>query len=105
MSRHPYDDQFPQSDWTQYGRQPQPQPSQQYPQPQPQPQQPPQRVYVTVRPRQPNILLRTLYFVLIGWWAGALWALAAILCCITIIGLPVGLAMLNRLGFILTLRE
>ncbi len=96
----------PPPDWTQYGRQPY-QPPQPAPPPQPPhpPRSHPQRLYVSVRPRQPNFLLRVLYFFLIGWWAAALWAGVALACCATIIGLPVGLAMLNRLGFILTLHE
>ena len=51
----------------------------------------------------PNILLRAVWFVLIGWWltgilTAAAWALNA-----TIIGLPLGLWIINRLPFAATL--
>lgn len=47
-------------------------------------------------------LLRVLYFVLIGWWFSLLWSLLAWLLCITIIGLPFGIWMLNRLPEVTT---
>lgn len=52
----------------------------------------------------PNLLLRVLYFVLIGWWLGAIisgvaWFLNAL-----IIGLPLGLWLINRLPTFITLR-
>ena len=51
----------------------------------------------------PNLLLRVLWFVLIGWWltgilTAAAWALNA-----TIIGLPLGLWIINCLPFAATL--
>ncbi len=56
---------------------------------------------VAVRP--PNLILRVLWLVLIGWWltgilSAAAWALNA-----TIIGLPLGLWIINRLPFVATL--
>jgi uncharacterized membrane protein YccF (DUF307 family) len=57
---------------------------------------------VAVRP--PNLLLRVVWFILVGWWltgilSAAAWALNA-----TIIGLPLGLWIINRLPFVATLR-
>jgi uncharacterized membrane protein YccF (DUF307 family) len=57
---------------------------------------------VAVRP--PNLLLRIVWFILVGWWltgilSAAAWALNA-----TIIGLPLGLWIINRLPFVATLR-
>jgi uncharacterized membrane protein YccF (DUF307 family) len=57
---------------------------------------------VAVRP--PNLLLRIIWFILVGWWltgilSAAAWALNA-----TIIGLPLGLWIINRLPFVATLR-
>jgi uncharacterized membrane protein YccF (DUF307 family) len=57
---------------------------------------------VTVQP--PNLILRVIWFVLVGWWltgilSAAAWALNA-----TIIGLPLGLWIINRLPFVATLR-
>jgi uncharacterized membrane protein YccF (DUF307 family) len=62
----------------------------------------PGRETVAVRP--PNILLRVVWFVLIGWWltgilSAVAWGLNA-----TIIGLPIGLWIINRLPFLATLR-
>ncbi len=53
---------------------------------------------------QANFLLRALYFVLFGWWLSLLWAILAYLFCLTVIGLPLGVLMLNRLPFVTTLR-
>jgi len=48
-------------------------------------------------------LLRLIYFILIGWWFSLIWALLGWLCCVTIIGLPIGVLMLNRLPEVTTL--
>ena len=57
---------------------------------------------IAVRP--PNLLLRIIWFVVVGWWltgvlSAVAWALNA-----TIIGLPLGLWIINRLPFAATLR-
>lgn len=54
---------------------------------------------------QVSWLIRGLYFLLIGWWLSLLWAGIAWLLCITIIGLPVGVLMLNGLPGITTLQR
>lgn len=51
-----------------------------------------------------NILIRVLYFVCIGWWLGGIVSVLAWLLNLTIIGLPLGLMMINRLPSIITLR-
>ncbi len=48
-------------------------------------------------------LLRLFYFVLIGWWFSLIWSLAGWVLCVTIIGLPLGVLMLNRLPEVTTL--
>ena len=58
-----------------------------------------------VSAKQPPWLVRTLYFVLIGWWFSLLWAAAAWLLCITIIGLPLGVLMLQGLPAVTTLQR
>ena len=53
-------------------------------------------------PQNPFIL-RAIYFVLIGWWFSLIWSLLGWLLCVTIIGLPLGVLMLNRLPEVTTL--
>jgi len=48
-------------------------------------------------------VLRFFYFVLIGWWFSLIWSLLGWLLCVTIIGLPLGVLMLNRLPNVTTL--
>jgi uncharacterized membrane protein YccF (DUF307 family) len=54
--------------------------------------------------KPPNLLLRVVWFIVIGWWltgilSAVAWALNA-----TIIGLPLGLWIINRLPLVATLR-
>ena len=51
----------------------------------------------------PGCLLRALWFIFIGWWLALAWIAVAWIFNITIIGLPVGLAMLNRVPQVMTL--
>lgn len=48
-------------------------------------------------------LIRAAYFVLFGWWFSLIWATLAWLLCATIIGLPLGVMMLNGLPTVTTL--
>lgn len=50
------------------------------------------------------MLLRAIYFLLVGWWAAFLWGVVAYLCCLSIVLLPLGVVMLNRLPQVLTLK-
>jgi uncharacterized membrane protein YccF (DUF307 family) len=59
---------------------------------------------IITRNEGPGLLVRAIYFILIGWWLSAIWAAVAWLLCITIIGLPLGLYMLNRLPQAVTLK-
>lgn len=51
-------------------------------------------------PNQHSLLVRAIYFVLVGWWASLLWANAAALLAITVIGLPIAIWMANRLPYV-----
>lgn len=52
----------------------------------------------------PGLLLRAIYFFFIGLWLGAIWTTIAWLLVVSIIGLPLGLLMLNRLPQVMTLK-
>ena len=54
---------------------------------------------------QRSLLLRAAYFVLVGWWAALIWMTIAYFLCLTILLLPVGLMMLNRLPEVFTLHR
>jgi uncharacterized membrane protein YccF (DUF307 family) len=77
--------------------------------PPPQPHAPamnPTTMNVIVQPQSsgPGFLVRAVWFLLIGWWLSAVATVLAYLLCITIIGLPFGFALFNRLPAVLTLR-
>jgi uncharacterized membrane protein YccF (DUF307 family) len=63
-----------------------------------------QSQYVVVRNSGPGLLIRALYFILFGLWFSGIWAVVAWLLCVTIVGLPFGLWMLNRLPQVATLK-
>lgn len=50
-------------------------------------------------------IVRAIYFLVIGWWASLFWATAGWLLCLTIIGIPFGILMLNGLPAVTTLRR
>lgn len=52
---------------------------------------------------QYSLLLRTAYFLLVGWWASAVWTAIAWLVSITIVGLPIAVWMYDRLPFVVSL--
>jgi len=54
---------------------------------------------------QRPLLLRAIWFVLVGWWAALVWMIVAYLISLTIIGIPVGIMMLNRLPEVFTLHR
>lgn len=55
--------------------------------------------------KQPPLLIRAIYFVVIGWWFSLLWSASAWILCATILGLPLGVIMLNTLPFVTTLHR
>ena len=52
----------------------------------------------------PNIIIRALWFIFIGWWLGQIMLILAWILNILIITLPLGLYIINRLPQIFTLR-
>src|SRR6266571_3333064 len=65
---------------------------------------PQQVVNVNIQQHQHGFFVRALYFIFIGWWAGLIWLNVGYFFVLTIIGLPFGLVMLNRLPYVLTLK-
>ena len=61
-------------------------------------------VVVNIQNQGPNFFVRALYFIFIGWWAGLFWLNVGYFLCLTVILLPFGLMMLNRLPSVMTLR-
>lgn len=51
-----------------------------------------------------SVLGRSLYFVLVGWWLALLWGALAYLACVSVVLLPLGTVMFNRLPQVLTLK-
>jgi uncharacterized membrane protein YccF (DUF307 family) len=54
---------------------------------------------------QRSFLLRAAYFILVGWWFGALWSTLAWVLCVSVLGIPLGVMMYNRLPAVMTLRR
>jgi uncharacterized membrane protein YccF (DUF307 family) len=53
--------------------------------------------------QQRPMLLRAIWFILIGFWFGAIWMALAYVLCVLIVTMPFGLAMFNRVGAVMTL--
>lgn len=53
----------------------------------------------------PGCLVQFLWFIFLGWWLGQIWIALAWLINLTIIGLPLGVWMLNRVPQVMLLRE
>ncbi|THE66601.1 YccF domain-containing protein [Salinadaptatus halalkaliphilus] len=52
---------------------------------------------------QYSLVVRALYFVLVGWWLSFLWANLAAFLAVTIVGLPVAVWLANRLPYVTSL--
>jgi uncharacterized membrane protein YccF (DUF307 family) len=60
---------------------------------------------VTQGPEQLSFVVRAAYFLLVGWWFSAIWITGAYVLCVTVIGIPVAIAMLNVLPAVVTLQR
>lgn len=54
-------------------------------------------------PDQRPLVLRAVYFLLVGWWASAVWMALAWLASITIVGLPIAVWMYGKLPYVVSL--
>ena len=52
----------------------------------------------------PGCLIQIIWFVFIGWWLGQAAIALAYLCMVTIIGIPIGILIMNNLPLIIALR-
>ena len=62
-----------------------------------------QTIEVETKRDNPNLILRILWFVLIGWWLSALWLAIAWALNVSIIGMVVGFWMFDRTPAIVSL--
>ena len=53
----------------------------------------------------PSLLVRAIWFVLVGWWASAVWLGVAWFFVATIILTPIGIKMINRVPWIVSLKD
>jgi uncharacterized membrane protein YccF (DUF307 family) len=52
---------------------------------------------------QHSLLVRAVYFLLVGWWLSFIWANVAAFLAVTVVGLPVAFWMFNRLPYVTSL--
>jgi uncharacterized membrane protein YccF (DUF307 family) len=58
-----------------------------------------------LKAEQSSIGVRIIYFILVGWWLSGLWMVASYVLMLTIIGIPFGLMMANRLPLVFSLHR
>lgn len=61
--------------------------------------------YGRVDVRQRNILLRAVWFVVVGWWLAAITLFVGYVLCLTLIGMPAGFLLFDATPGLLTLRR
>lgn len=66
-----------------------------------------QNVNVTVEQEDtsPSLIVRGVYFLLFGWWASGVWLSIAWVLNLTIIGMPLGIKMINFVPKIVSLKD
>ncbi len=55
--------------------------------------------------RQTGCLVQLLWFLFVGWWASLAAAVFAYLCMVTVLGIPLGIIIINKMPKIIALRE
>ena len=63
------------------------------------------RSTTTLPKQRTSLLVRALWFVLVGWWLTGLWLAASWLLLVTIVGAPLGIVMINQVPFVLSLKR
>ena len=53
----------------------------------------------------PSLLVRIVWFLFVGWWLTGLWLSVAWLLNVTIIGIPLGIKMINWVPYVLSLKR
>jgi uncharacterized membrane protein YccF (DUF307 family) len=59
---------------------------------------------LVIQVKQRGLFVRALYYIFVGWWLSGLLMFAAGVCIASVVLLPVGLALVNRLPQVMTLR-
>ncbi|MFC7075060.1 YccF domain-containing protein [Haloarcula halophila] len=54
---------------------------------------------------QPPLLVRAVWFLFVGWWLTGLWLAAAWLLNLTLVGIPLGIALINRVPLVVSLKR
>jgi uncharacterized membrane protein YccF (DUF307 family) len=52
-----------------------------------------------------SIATRAVWFIFIGWWASGIWLTVAWLLNLSLIGMPIGIKMINKIPWIVSLKE
>ena len=60
---------------------------------------------LTHGPEQLSFVVRAIWFLLVGWWFSAIWITGAYVMFVTVVGIPVGIVMLNVLPSVVTLQR
>jgi len=55
--------------------------------------------------KQPGCIIQLLFFIFIGWWLGALAISVAYFFFVTVIGIPLGVMIINKIPLLMALRE
>jgi len=63
------------------------------------------RIDMTISGKSPSLLIRGIYFVLVGWWASGILMIFSYLVSLTIIGLPLAIKLFNYLPYVVSLKR
>lgn len=60
---------------------------------------------MSISGKSPNLIIRGIYFVFVGWWASGILMALAYLASLTIVGLPIAIKMFNYLPYVVSLKK